>query len=287
MRKSHIDSILVDQAKRRNFIISLLCLIFSISIFIVSLLFYYFKNIEEKYVTYDEKSNITYKVYLKENDFFESSYLEESKQYIASLIEKINANFEYQLSFDTDDIEYKYEYQIDANIKVYDEETNNVLFSKTKNLLPKKEYKTSTKKVNINEFVDIDYNYFNDLINKFVSIYDLDDAESVLTIDMTINTVSSCDNFVENDENKSTISLSIPLTTKTVAIEISNDLIETENNIMLCEKDKSSYLVLSIMILLSILDLVLICYLINYEIKTRTADTVYMKKLKKIKNQIW
>lgn len=285
MRKSHIDSILVEQALRRRFIISLLCFIALTSIFVFSLFFTYFKNKEENYVTYDEKSDISYKVYLKENEFFESNYLESNNQYIANLINNITANFQYELLFDKDvGIEYQYSYKVDANVNVYDKDTNNVLFSKTENLLPSREYMTSQKQVKINEFINIDYNYFNDLINKFVNTYDLEDAESVLTIDMQITTSDSCDSYMSNNINTSTMSLSIPLTTKTVAIEVSNDLIETENNIMLCEVDEKNYIILVFAMLFSLLDLIIIIYLIKYEIKTRTAETIYLKKLKKILN---
>ena len=44
--------------------------------------------------------------------------------------------------------------------------------------------------------------------------------------------------FVEHQENESIITLSIPLTTKTVAIELSDDLVDTSNNVMLCETNK-------------------------------------------------
>ena len=284
MRKSHIDSILVEQAKRRSFIMCLICIIVSIFLFDFSLFFIYFKNNENSYVTYDEKSDILYKVYLKDNDFFENNYLGSNKQYIASLIEKVVADFEYELSFDIAGVDYKYEYEINANINVYDKDTKNVLFDKTENLMAKKSYVANEKEVSIKEKINIDYNYFNDLANKFINVYDLNDAESVLTIVMNISTVGMCDDFKENEENKSTISLAIPLTKKTVAIELSNDLIETENNIMLCESNKLNFIVLLIAIVLVILNLLLFVYLINYEIKTRTIDTIYLKKLRKLLN---
>ena len=284
MKKSQIASILVEQTKRKNVIISLLLLVLFISILAFSLFFVFIRNKDNNYITYNEKSNVFYKVYLKENDFFEDNYLEGNKQYIASLIEKITADFEYALVFDSDNVDYKYEYEINANVKVYDKDTNNLLFSKTENLIEKTDFITSEKNISVKQSVEIDYNYFNDLIKKFVVVYDLDDAESVLTIDMGINTISSCEDFIENEKNKSVISLTIPLTTKTVAIEMSNDLIDTENNIMLCEENTSNNVILLLAILFLILDFVVIVWLINYEYKTRSVNTVYIKKLKKILN---
>lgn len=284
MRKNQINAILEEQTKRRNTIISFICVIVVISILSFALFVIYTKNNKDNFVTYDEKSDIDYNVYLRENEFFENNYLGSNKQYIASLIDYIKADFEYNLAFDSDNVEYKYEYRIEANVNVYDKETNNVLYNKSEELLAQEEFTTNEREANISKSVNIDYNHFNDLINRFVTLYGLDDVESVLTIDMYINTIGSCEDFEENEENESVMSLSIPLTTQTVAIEISNDLIDTENNVMLCEPNKMNYILLVFAIITLIIDVVVIVYLIRYEIKTRTADTIYIKKLKKILN---
>jgi hypothetical protein len=64
---------------------------------------YNIKNTEQ-YVTFNETSNIDYKVYLKDNKFFEDSYLEANKQYIASLIDYISAKFNYKLNLSENNI---------------------------------------------------------------------------------------------------------------------------------------------------------------------------------------
>jgi len=284
MRRSQIDAILVEQTERRNNIISFICVIFVITLLSFALFFVFFKSDNKNYVTYSEKSNIDYKVFLKENDFFENEYLGKNKQYIASLIDYINANFEYKLAFDSNNIDYKYEYRVVANVNVYDKETNNVIFNKNEELVPKIMNTTSDREVLIKKSINIDYNHFNNLITKFVSVYDLEEVESVLSIDMYINTVGSCEDFAENKENESVITLSIPLTTKTMAIEISDDLIDTENNVMLCETSNVNYVILMFAILTLIIDIILMICLIKYEIKTRTAVDIYSKKLKKILN---
>lgn len=284
MRRNQIDAILAEQAKRRNIIFGFICVIVVFSILSFSLFLVYNQKNKDNYVTYDEKSNIDYKVYLKENEFFEKEYLESSRQYIASLIDYVTADFEYNLSFDSEDVEYQYEYRIEANVNVYDKDTNNVLYNKSEEILQSENYLTTEREVKIKKSVDIDYNEYNDLIYKFVNLYGLDNVESVLTIDMYVNTIGSCEKFEENSENESVMSLSIPLTTQTVAIEISNDLIDTENNVMLCETNKLNYIILVFAILSLLVDIIIIVCLVRYEIKTRTADTIYMKKLKKILN---
>ena len=45
-----------------------------------------------KTIKYHDKSAIDYKVYLKDNDFYENKYLDKNMAYVASLIDKININ---------------------------------------------------------------------------------------------------------------------------------------------------------------------------------------------------
>ena len=62
-------------------------------------LFIYISNNKGQYITYNENSNVDYKVYLKQNDFYKKEYLDKDKSYVASLINTISTNFKYSLSF--------------------------------------------------------------------------------------------------------------------------------------------------------------------------------------------
>jgi len=285
MKKNQVNAILVNQTKRRNTVFALVCGIISVFILSLSLFLIYTKQNEDQYVVYNEKSNIDYKVLLKENDFFEKDYLGKNKQYIASLIDYINAEFNYKLSLEEKNVEYKYSYRIEADIDVVQTSTNNSLYNKKEELLSKKEINTSQQEIIIEEDVNIDYNYYNNIIKKFISVYNLEEIESTLTINMYINVIGSCEDFASNKETESVMSLSIPLTTKTIAIDLSDNLINSENNVMQCENtNEGSIFYLIGGILLAIFDLVLVIITIRYEITTRTAENIYEKELKKILN---
>lgn len=285
MKKKRVNEILVNQTKRKNTIFSFLCAIIIISIISLSFFFIFLEKNQDHYVTYNEDSNIDYKVYLKENDFFERDYLGTNKQYIASLINYIDANFKYNLSLNEENIEYKYLYRIEADVDVKHKGTENSLFNKNKTLLDKKEINSTNQQVTIDEDIKIDYNYYNDLIKKFVNTYGLDDIESTLTINMYINVVGSCEDFDENAEKESVMSLSIPLTTKTVSIDLSNNLINSTNNVMKCNKTNSHHeIFIIISIVFAIIDLILIVNMFKYIVKTRTAENIYEKELKNILN---
>ena len=61
---------------------------------------------------YQESNNIDYKVYLKENNFFDDEYMLPGKTYITSLIDHIEVDFDYNIGFnDTIDADYKYKRQ--------------------------------------------------------------------------------------------------------------------------------------------------------------------------------
>lgn len=286
MKKNTINEILIKQTKRRNKVISMIFLIILISFISIFCLLSYVNKNKDYYITYSEKSNIDYKVFLKNNDFFSDDYLGPNKRYIANLIDYITAKFNYQLNFsDTEELEYKYSYQIDALVDVKLKDTEQSMYNKTITLIDKKEKITNEKNTNIEETINIDYNYFNDLIKKFVSMYDLNGIESTLTINMYVNVTGECEKITKNSENESIISLSIPLTTDTIAIDLSDNLVDTENNVMQCKnKFNNSYLFLFFGIIFLIIDFGLIIYTISYELKTRTAENIYDKELKKILN---
>lgn len=286
MKKKQVDEILIDQTKRRKRIISYSSIIIIISFLVFTSLYIFINNKKIYYVTYKEDSNIDYKVYLKDNNFFNNNYIESNNQYIASLIDYINTTFKYKLSVEDKNINYKYQYNIESNVKVTDKNTNKVLYEYNENLINNKlEYSNGKNNIEIIENIDIDYNKYNDLIKKFVSTYNLEDSISTLNINMYVKVLGDCED-IEDIDKTSTISLNIPLTTKTIAIDISKDLVDvTEEKFMLCT-DNNIRIMISLIftILFSIVDIIFIIVLTKYIIKTRTAETIYQKELKKILN---
>ena len=286
MKKSQVNAILVDQTKRRNMILNFVCVIVVLSVLSLLFLFIFINKNRDYSVSYQENSNVDYKVYLKSNDFFDEKYLGIDNQYIASLINYIDANFKYEISMKEKNVDYKYSYRIEALVNVSESKSSKPLYTKTTELLKVDEKSASSKdNVSINERLNINYNQYNDLIKQFVSIYKLDDISSTLTVSMYIDVVGSCEDFETDSNNESVISLVIPLTTKTVGIDIKNNLIEASDNVIVCN-DASPltvfYAILSVLILL--LDGYFVYKMVKYIIHTRTAQTIYDIELKKILN---
>lgn len=275
----------IDQKRRRRVIIRFIIIIILLFIMSIICLFVYMKRNDRVFVRYNESSNIDYKVFLKENNFFDNDYLESNKQYIASLLDYIVADFNYKLSFENEAIEYKYLYRIESSVDVIDDDTDNFLYTNNEVILDEKEFITTEKEIIIKENINIDYNYYNNLISRFVSVYDLEDAISTLNINMYVKIIGSFDDNDGGNEKESVISLSIPLTTKTVAIDLSNNLVNSENNVLRYKSSDDKYFkILIVGILFLFVDLVLGLIMMLYIIRTRSAKNIYEVEVRKILN---
>ena len=283
MKKSELNNIYKKDIKRNNTITKYICAIVIIfSIFLSALTLYIDQN-KTEYIKYNEQGKIDYKVYLKENNFFEKEYIEENNQYISTLIDYIESNFKYNLSLEQETT-YKYTYKIVETVKIIDKTTKRPLYNKEEIIIPEKEKITNEKNININEQIKINYNKYNDLMNNFINIYEVGNTESNLTVSMIIDIIGSSEDFKNNKKNESVITLTIPLTTNTMAIDIKNNLIDT-NNIIICEeKSKLNIIYLLIMPISLIIDAILTLKLIRYIKKTRSNKTKYEKEIKKILN---
>ena len=285
MKKSNVDKILVEQAKRKKHIIEYACLVIFYAIIAFAFLFLHSYTNKDVYIKYNETSDIDYKVYLKDNEFFDEKYLGPNRSYIASLIDYVDTAFYYKISLQDENADFKYSYLIESEVNVKEKNGTTSLYNYKEVLLNEiVKYSENKSDAYINEKVRINYNKYNDLIKNFLNTYDLDNTTSTLTIRMYVNILGSCEDL-DNKNNESVMSIEIPLTTKTMNIEMSNDLIETEDNIMACSSSNFKTIVFLLLgILMSVLTVIIISLLIRYIVVTRTAEDIYQKELKKILN---
>ena len=197
MKKNQVNAILYNQAKRRNTVFALISIIIIVSVITLSFFMIFFERSKKQYVSYDETSNIDYKIFLNDNEFFDSNYLDKNNRYIASLINYINASFNYKLSLNKEDIEYKYFYRIDADIKIVEKGTDNPLYNKTSIL------KTSDEKIgysneiiineNVNKHLEIKITYFIADLKKEGGKY-INKTGKVKTLDLVNGYIKMIDN---------------------------------------------------------------------------------------------
>ena len=198
----------------------------------LGLLFLY-KTIDikrEQVIAYNEIGTLDYKVYLKENDFYQESYLEENMYYIASLIKNIDINLNYNFEVDTN-VDMSFNYDIIGKLVILEGQNKNKLYEREyvlKNV--EVETKKNQKNNTIHDSLSIDYDYYNDLANKFKATYGID-AASQLEIYININKEINKEKDINLNETKQMI-MTIPLTQKTLDIKIDDTCINNSNQII-------------------------------------------------------
>lgn len=236
----------------------------------------------EKYY-YIENNNVDYKVYLKENKYFESEYLEKNKTYITTLIDYIDTDFQYNVDFNKP-VSGEIEYQLIAQISA-DKEKGEVgnYWTKEYDLSEKK---TTTIKSDISHSIsvgeNIEYSKYNEILKKFINEYKLA-SESTLKIYLKLNGKVNVDNTKEYLDIDSNISLSMPLSQLAIEGTINTDSNNNQKEITVC--DERSELTCFIFKAFFYIDVILLCkYIYQYiqYVKMKKKYISYRKRVSRI-----
>jgi hypothetical protein len=189
-----------------------------------------FSVTKDEVINYSEKSDIDYKVYLKNNDTYDDEYLEKDNLYIANIIKNIVIDFDYNFLVDKEsDIDYTY--AIKADLVVYDSKKDKNLLSKEYVLLDEtKEKIVNSKDIIVNKEVVIDYDYYNDIVKSFKAKYSIE-GDSYLKVYLDVLEDASDSNSYYF-YNKNNMSVTIPLSEKVVDIEIKTNDIDKKSRII-------------------------------------------------------
>lgn len=233
-----------------------------------------------KSISYSETGNIDYKVYLKENNYYDTSYLEKDMQYIASLINTINVRFNYELH-GTEKLDYKYSYRIIANLKVSDKaDTTKLLYNKEETLKEGELVEISDNNFVINEDIDIDYGKYNNYISTFRSEYGLS-ANAELALKMVIDTNGQ---YKEKPllKNSSSLSMAIPLSEQTINIKMDTNNLNQNGTLKLSNAGASTNLLVLIPGIISMLLGILLAVFSVYKYIRKINSDPYRKELNRI-----
>ena len=239
---------------------------------------------KDQFITYKETSNLDYKVNLKKNDFYEQKYLGKDMIYVASLIDTIDIDFNYIF-----DIEKKsdisFDYDITGKLVISDTNGQNTFYEKEYDLSKTKKESINAKKSHkINEKISIDYDKYNNLANKFRTNYGID-TTSNLIVSLNVHKKGSDKNEYKLD-NKSAVSVTIPLSEKAINIKIDRNDINNSSQLFTSSSvtiDNYAYLLISIVfiILLPVFMFPLVGLLLSME----TNKSTYDKYINKILNE--
>ena len=122
---------------------------------------------EEKNIFYEEYGTPDYKVYLKNNIYYDEKYLEKDMSYIANLIDYILIDYNYKFTSNTL-LSGEYYYKISADLEITNPVNNSLYYSKNYLLLDEKKIiLENQKEYTIHENIRIDYDNYNFLANSF------------------------------------------------------------------------------------------------------------------------
>lgn len=236
-------------------------------------------------LTYAEKSNLDYKVYLKENDYFKEKYLPKNKQYIASIIDYIDIFYDYTFT-SSKPINAKYKYKVVGKINAqYKVDTNNIkqVWQNEYVLSEGKELEIKDKGTfTISENVKVDYDKYNQIISNFKKDYMLS-----VTSDLTVSLLVEVNgeyvpaNKVFNESND--INLTIPLSEQTININM--DYKDINNNQIISVQKLSRFSNISFFVLgivTSIASIFTIYIVVKRIMREDKKQSKYIKNLKKI-----
>ena len=231
---------------------------------------------------YSETSNLDYRVYIKESEFYPNTkYLPKDKIYISSLIDYIDTDFYYTFKSD-DDLSLDYGYYVEAELLIDNMDGKNI-YSETETLLEEDNIKNAIdNNFRISENLKIDYNKWNQIATSYIDTYGLT-AEAKLNVSLYVDVIGSHAEFDKKISDKAAITLTIPLSMRTLEISMDYDL---SNNYDETLQYRSTIINIPFLfytcIALGALDLIAMVAIIAWIIFTRDANTLYKKKLAKI-----
>jgi len=236
---------------------------------------------EKSGISYHENGNIDYKVYLKDNNYYEEKFLGKDMQYIASLINTINVDFKYQIHA-TEKMDFNYKYKVLGTLKITDKtDESKVLYTKDYILKEEKIEKIMDNNFEITEDVDIDYDKYNSYANAFRRDYALT-SNADLVLKMVVEVDGKYDGIEEQINKNNNLEISIPLSEQTIDITMDASKINQSDILSKNEGFKVTNMILLVAgIILCMIGFILFGTAIYFYLE-RYSNDPYEKALHKI-----
>lgn len=230
---------------------------------------------------YNEKSDLDYKVYLKKNPHFKEKYLGKDMQYISNLIDYVDADFDYTF-VSGENIGLEYSYYITASVLINNSDGKNIFTEKETIVNRQKFSDLSNNTFNVKEDVKIKYDKYNDLAKSVIDEYGLN-ADSTLVVSLYVDVSGKHAKFEKKISDEAVINLKIPLTSKTVDIEMDYELSNSTDEVLQYQSTAiKNPILFGISLFLALVDIAAIIAIIVWVIKNRDSQTLYNKKLDRI-----
>ncbi len=196
----------------------------------------------KKLYSYNYKANMNYRVYLKNNNFFTTPYMGMNKQYIASIIDHIEVDTKYDFD-SSEELSYNYTYSIIATARGLAEDAGGKkvdVWSKEYPISDPQNNNGTGNKFSIAKTVNLDYNYYNQILTDFRNQFGLSvDARVDLTFNVKVSGGLVGSNDVTLDENQN-MTLQFPLLVQTVKVK--SDYVNSGGDTVYAKLDSTKHI---------------------------------------------
>ena len=282
MSESEKKRRLLYRKRRRRNIILQVSVIALVALIAAASLLLYFRIDQKIYVNYTEKGNVDYSVMLKNNSFYDEPVLGPNQAYVAETIDKIPFAFNYEMALDADKVEYQYSYSVNTRMEIIDNKTMKPLISKTEVLKESGTLKKIDSPLKIAETAMIDYQAYNKFAKDFIDTHTLPNHSASLTVYMTVNVITMCNDLESDSVNSYTVSASIPLAQTTLDVAVSTTVPPAETRMLACSNTWVQNVFKVVAIVSASVLVALVILLILYTYLTRNHDIVYSTKIKRL-----
>ena len=250
---------------------------FLVSILIVEISFTN-KKLNVNQVAYNEKSDISYKVLLKDKFIYDDPYLGEGNSYIASLIDKFIVDYKYMNTL-SDSVNYTLRYNIKARLSVYDSNNDSKpVYTKDYVLLEDQtiEDKGRVAQIEIKD-QEINYEEYNRIINELKREVI---PNATLVINFNTYFKGKSDILEEDIVSNKTSSFTIPVSQRTINVDLQKN--NSSVNKTLTDTKSINKPILCLIGGTILFLLVAVVNFILYMIRTARKKSAYEQKVNKI-----
>ena len=260
------------------FVITVLTMLYSVYLWYAS-----YEDGEEKILHYNEDMKLNYKVFLKENDFYEDDYLGEDYNVIASSIDKVEIDFNYLLNT-SNYVRGQSYYTINSKIVAYQKIDDKKVWNNEKVIKDKiiTLYENDTLDVNSKDSFSIDYQEYKKLMSDYQKNYGVS-LIGQLIVEIEVNSNLEYADFkdeIKFNERVATVTMS--LTDPIVTIKKSVPKLSDNNQVIEKMSSTINYLKLGLAIFAFVGGIIMSIYLGRILVKLFGYDSVYVRKLSKI-----
>lgn len=251
-------------------------LIISIIAFVVAAFFFWNQSkkvVIKSEIPYNERSSTSYKVYLDENEYYDTEYLDEGMQYISSIIKNIELGFNYSASYD-EIKDYELSKNVTAEVAITDSDDNKVIYSKKEKI---KSERSTVDELLLSDTINIDYKKYNKLVNEMKTKYGIS-ANCDLIVTYSISYISV--NGEISDAKQ--LNVTIPLSRQMISIRKGSD-VNGEGLYSIEDRNSVFNIMMSVFTILMILftgvDIIVLIVRINDRINKESKYDRFIKKV--------